>query len=427
MTAEVAILNREAVALAADSAVTLTGPKSSKIYNTADKLFPLSANEPVAVMIYGNVSFGMIPWTTIIKEYYRERSSQFFTIEDYASDFFAYCLSLREHLSDEALQQQVESKVQWELDRLRHAVKKHLESVTSTGSTLREGKIQDILTRSIEERSVELNENSVGDLGQEKSENIIDSTIDWPTILNRSLGDLPITSEIANHAKAIASSSLSAISYSPLHSGIIVAGFGTKQCFPAFYHRLIDGIIEENVLSRSIENAQIGDNPLGDTPPSIIRGFAQNDMIISFLSGLHPDFYLTFEEYNSDIIQIYNSAIKYLINHLRVRFQVSLSKGDVSELEDKMMQIWTDGLQGTKNPIEFFEADHISQIMPIVQWLPKEELAEMAETLVNLTSFKRRITPENETVGGPVDVAVVTKGDGFGWIKRKPFYKTDLD
>ena len=40
MTAEVVVLNREAVAIAADSAVTLRHP-DPKIYNTANKLFQL--------------------------------------------------------------------------------------------------------------------------------------------------------------------------------------------------------------------------------------------------------------------------------------------------------------------------------------------------------------------------------------------------
>ncbi len=53
MTSEVVILNRGAVAIAADSAVTLGGP-SPKIYNTANKLFALSTIEPVAVMVYGS-------------------------------------------------------------------------------------------------------------------------------------------------------------------------------------------------------------------------------------------------------------------------------------------------------------------------------------------------------------------------------------
>ena len=66
-------------------------------------------------------------------------------------------------------------------------------------------------------------------------------------------------------------------------------------------------------------------------------------------------------------------------------------------------------------------------IMSIVGSLPKEELAEMAETLVNLTSFKRRVTPEAETVGGPIDVAVISKGDGLVWIKRKHYFVPELN
>ncbi len=54
MTAEVVILNRGAVAIAADSAVTV-GVPGRKIYNTANKLFPLSTVEPVAAMVYGEV------------------------------------------------------------------------------------------------------------------------------------------------------------------------------------------------------------------------------------------------------------------------------------------------------------------------------------------------------------------------------------
>jgi hypothetical protein len=47
MTAEIAIV---AVALAADSAVTLRDPNNSKICNTANKLFMLSKFEPVGIM-----------------------------------------------------------------------------------------------------------------------------------------------------------------------------------------------------------------------------------------------------------------------------------------------------------------------------------------------------------------------------------------
>jgi len=59
--------------------------------------------------------------------------------------------------------------------------------------------------------------------------------------------------------------------------------------------------------------------------------------------------------------------------------------------------------------------------------LPKDELALMAESLVNLTCLRRKFTTDRETVGGPIDVAVISKGDGFVWIKRKHYFKQELN
>src|SRR4051812_10208603 len=69
MTAEIAILNKTAIALAADSKVTLSTGGKQKTYDTVDKLFSLSKTEPVGAMIYGNAEFVGFPWETIIKEY----------------------------------------------------------------------------------------------------------------------------------------------------------------------------------------------------------------------------------------------------------------------------------------------------------------------------------------------------------------------
>ena len=51
----------------------------------------------------------------------------------------------------------------------------------------------------------------------------------------------------------------------------------------------------------------------------------------------------------------------------------------------------------------------------------------MAETFVNLTSFKRKFTYQLETVGGPIDVLVISKGEGPIWIKRKHYFDPELN
>jgi hypothetical protein len=63
----------------------------------------------------------------------------------------------------------------------------------------------------------------------------------------------------------------------------------------------------------------------------------------------------------------------------------------------------------------------------MVSGMPKPELANFAEALVNITSIKRRVSPEQESVGGPIDVAVISRGEGFVWVKRKHYFDPILN
>ena len=54
-------------------------------------------------------------------------------------------------------------------------------------------------------------------------------------------------------------------------------------------------------------------------------------------------------------------------------------------------------------------------------------MASMAESLIAITALKRRVTLGPDTVGGPIDVAVISKGDGFIWIKRKHYFDIELN
>ena len=59
--------------------------------------------------------------------------------------------------------------------------------------------------------------------------------------------------------------------------------------------------------------------------------------------------------------------------------------------------------------------------------LPKDQLAEVAGAAISFTSLRRRVSLETETVGGPTDVAVITKSDGLVWIRRKDTVARDLN
>ena len=76
---------------------------------------------------------------------------------------------------------------------------------------------------------------------------------------------------------------------------------------------------------------------------------------------------------------------------------------------------------------KFIQENYVDKLLQTVAFLSKEDLADMAESLVRMTCLKRHVTTDAESVGGPVDVAVITKGDGFVWIKRKHYFDAGLN
>lgn len=70
MTSEILIMNKNAIMMAVDSAVTVEG---SKTYNEVNKLFMLSNDPPIGIMIFGAADFESIPMETLIKEYRKKK------------------------------------------------------------------------------------------------------------------------------------------------------------------------------------------------------------------------------------------------------------------------------------------------------------------------------------------------------------------
>src|SRR5277367_443103 len=127
MTAEIAVLNRNAVALAADSAVTLQLPEGPKIYH-ANKLFTLSKYRPVGVMIYGAADFMGVPWETIIKQYRSQLGTRGFpTVKDYAADLLSFVEGQRSFFPEECQRDACYELTRVWLHRLRTRLRKNVE------------------------------------------------------------------------------------------------------------------------------------------------------------------------------------------------------------------------------------------------------------------------------------------------------------
>jgi len=59
--------------------------------------------------------------------------------------------------------------------------------------------------------------------------------------------------------------------------------------------------------------------------------------------------------------------------------------------------------------------------------MPIQDAIDLAEYLVEVTVKYSRFTPGSPTVGGPIEIAAISKHEGFKWIERKHYYKEEFN
>lgn len=59
--------------------------------------------------------------------------------------------------------------------------------------------------------------------------------------------------------------------------------------------------------------------------------------------------------------------------------------------------------------------------------MPMQDVIDLADFLVELSAKYSRYTPGHQSVGGPIDIAAITKHEGFKWVRRKHYYDPALN
>jgi hypothetical protein len=201
---------------------------------------------------------------------------------------------------------------------------------------------------------------------------------------------------------------------SPISSGIVIAGFGDDDIFPCLARFDTDGYIGART-----KIVRMGPRAVTRENPSIIIPFAQKDMMYRFMEGIDP-------EYNGFVDARFSSMLTANCLHVLDKYGAlaNKKKSVITAIEGAARKSMNDHRVKTAK----FRRDNFSlPIVRMVAMLPKDELPHLAESLVALTSLKRHVSSDAETVGGPVDVALISKGDGFIWIERKHYFRAELN
>ncbi len=416
MTAEVAIFNKSAVALAADSAVTIS---SQKVYNSANKVFSLSKHHPIGIMIYGNAEFMGVPWETTIKWYRQELGARSFkTLRTQAEDFIKFLEKtnlFRPQIQDEYLTFSVFSYFK----EIKKEIIKLAGEYTSTEGSISDSDTRFLVRHTINEHYQDLdNDKDLKHLPDTFAANFIrrhKKAI--KKIADEVFEKLPLDAASIRKLHRIAAYLFSKSVFPNDTSGVVVAGFGRGDVFPSSVtYELeckVDGFLKYSEISRK-------STVITEDNSASITAFAQTEMVYTFMQGTDPFLARISGEFLEEVFKLYPEVI---VEELGIK-----NSKEGKRLRKSLKQKSQELYRSYNEMVERYQREkHVHPILTMVQVLPKDELAVMAETLVNLTSFKRRVTEGMETVGGPIDVAVISKGDGFVWIKRKHYFEAPLN
>ena len=191
----------------------------------------------------------------------------------------------------------------------------------------------------------------------------------------------------------------------PYTTELVFSGYGTDQGYPQLIYLKINGVANSQLI------------------------FSKNDLQIHTISEENP------------------SAIQYFgqIEIAATLTENALENEEVNALYLRMSEIFTSttklltkkGLIKTGTPnfnfgkrflsiMENYHKDERKRWIEVVKDYSLQQMAALAENLINATELYQQITFEKEYVGGLIDLAVITKVDGFQWLNRKSWYTPSI-
>ena len=410
-------MNSLGVALAADSAATVTSARGRKVFNSADKLFMLSQRHPVGVMIYENASLLGVPWEAILKVFRRRLGDREFPrLEAYAQELIGFLNEDRVLAPREAQ----DFYYQRAVEKLFHSLAKkqegRLKKAYAEGLNPDEAEVaRDVILAARDEWREGADTNCFDPQVGERLASRFSGQIN--ALSAKFFGGPPPLDR--DSVLALAELSNLIVSKERIQketmTGVVIAGFGCDEYFPTAQIIEIGEVFEDRLKFRIKDTRRI-------TPEntSEVIAFAQSEMVNTFLHGINPTSNVLIVEQITDfIVGLQRETIEAITDlslDQQSRWIEEFQSGTIEDVTKLLQSLESDR-----------QTRHLKPIKEAIASMPKDELASAAARLVGLNSFQKRMSLTDETVGGPIDVAVISKGDGFIWIDRKHYFKPELN
>lgn len=368
MTSEILIMTNDSIVMGADSAVTINNRKT---HNGANKLFKLSNKPPMGIMVFGAANFGSIALETIIKNY--RNQTNFEKLEDISKikeSFIDYLNNIPYENTD------FENKLTFfKEDLLNRMDYKSPKNVAKVLNCYKNIQILPFLENN------PFIDTEFEDLIKKLGNDDIDINI-----LKKSFSALLLNSS----------------------SGIIIAGFNENDFLPS--------VISFNLIAKYDNEIIISNvNSYINHDGNLIIPFAQNDVAETFISGFDNEF-KNFLKYSiNNYTDIYlNELIESLIEN------ECIDVNCFNNMLENIQKLNKNNIEEFMQSIENFKEKNCNFISNSIGNVSIDVLVTMAETLILFTSLKRKFDSDLDSVGGDIDIIIITKGDGL-------IYKSKID
>lgn len=395
MSVCVCIVNKNGISLAADSAGTCNVLGSKMVYNSMNKLFSISSLNKIGALTYGNTAIHNVPIDILLNKF----SNYLDEMNIVLNNFFEIIEHFKKFL--------IKNKDYFKFDNCESQFVKGL-----IDCLIKERNDYFNSCNGLEDEKEKING------GLEELRKNIDNGYKIPDyniedyivnkygeyIIQRITSTNPIfkkyPDELNLYIKYISEYFLLDLSSeNNKKTGLLFAGYSSDSVFPKFYHFEIRNFIGTYLKYVELEKYDCcGVN-------YCIRPLAQPDVINTFCTGISEDLKKALPNITSEVIG--NYIDKIILDDQTKAILKSQTKNIGEDVLLRMNEI-------SKNNI-------ISPLLNSLQLIPLFDMASLAENLVNITSLKRKfmLDGNQQTVGGPTDVAIISPIDGFKWVKRK--------
>ena len=409
MTSEVAVMNQRAIALAADSAVTLYDGGKVVVRNDQRKLFNLAGKLPVGVMFFGVADLMGHPWEVLLEHFQKGRPRSMAHARDYAAKFTGMLDNLEAFFPRER-----------QKDEYKRLLASVFRFVSRLALYIREsggkGSEAEILRQAIElvwqryqfrddgspRRDLACFPPGFGETVKRDYADAIEEVIAYG--FSKSTLDAAAKQRLRDIAVFCVVKDL----FLEDVTGMVMAGYGADDAYPVVVTTNISGVVG-GILKRTEVDVSAID---GDVRSGITL-FADCEVTYAFLRGIEFDLEA----------RIYG-AMHELGLKLVDQLVGSFTGVDPAQRESVRRQFHTQHLPEYLRRVhatisQYQQQAYIDPILRVLEIAPKQDLAETARELVALNIFKKKISAQRQTVGGAIDVAVISRESGFSWVTRQ--------